>query len=273
MMVTMMLVSWSPFIHNNQIWLYFQKQPFLVVFQKTTENSCYFRLFTYLCTRLANNSYMDRKIHAIITGDIVRSESIGLDKRDDLIKTLRCALEDLQRHSSMKMEIYRGDSFQIIVDNPVKSLRIASMIRTYLIGNAPEDEKNGWDARISIGIGAIDYKGESIVVSDGEAFRLSGRGLDNIEKGRLTVATCWEEVNEEVDASIGFVDNLITSLSRNQAKLLYLAIAEELPQVEIAGRTGKSQQNISKTLNAAKEPLLSRYLNRYESLIAKHCEQ
>lgn len=24
---------------------------------------------------------MDRKIHAIITGDIVRSESIGLDKR------------------------------------------------------------------------------------------------------------------------------------------------------------------------------------------------
>lgn len=216
---------------------------------------------------------MDRKIHAIITGDIVRSESIRLDKRDDLIKTLRCALEELQRHSPMKMEIYRGDSFQIIADNPAKSLRIASMIRAYLIGNAPENEKNGWDARISIGIGAIEYKGESIVVSDGEAFRLSGRGLDNIEKNRLAITTCWEDVNNEMDASIGFVDNLITNLSRNQASLLYLAVAEELPQVEIAGRTGKSQQNISKTLNAAKEPLLSRYLHRFESLITKYCEQ
>lgn len=216
---------------------------------------------------------MDRKIHAIITGDIVRSESIGLDKRDGLIKTLRRALEELQHHSPMKMEIYRGDSFQIIVDNPEKSLRIASMIRAYLIGNAPEDEKNGWDARISIGIGAIEYNGESIVVSDGEAFRLSGRGLDNIEKNRLTITTCWKDVNDEVNASIGFVDNLITNLSRNQASLLYLAVAKELPQVEIAGRTGKSQQNISKTLNAAKEPLLSRYLNRFESLITRYCEQ
>lgn len=204
---------------------------------------------------------------------MVRSESIGLDKRDDLIKALRCVIEELQHQSPMKMEIYRGDSFQIIVDNPAKSLRIASMIRAYLIGDAPKDEKNGWDARISIGIGTIEYNGESIVVSDGEAFRLSGRGLDNIEKNRLAITTCWEDVNDEVDASIGFVDNLITNLSRNQASLLYLAVAKELPQVEIAGRTGKSQQNISKTLNAAKEPLLSRYLNRFESLIKKYCEQ
>lgn len=204
---------------------------------------------------------------------MVRSESIGLDKRDDLIKALRCVIEELQHQSPMKMEIYRGDSFQIIVDNPAKSLRIASMIRAYLIGDAPKDEKNGWDARISIGIGTIEYNGESIVVSDGEAFRLSGRGLDNIEKNRLAITTCWEDVNDEVDASIGFVDNLITNLSRNQASLLYLAVAKELPQVEIAGRTGKSQQNISKTLNAAKEPLLSRYLNRFESLIKRYCEQ
>lgn len=92
---------------------------------------------------------MDREIHAIITGDIVRSEAIGLHKRNDLLKTLRHALEELQRHSPMRMEIYRGDSFQIIADNPAKSLRIASMIRAYLIGNAPEDEKNGLDVRLS----------------------------------------------------------------------------------------------------------------------------
>ena len=212
------------------------------------------------------------KIHAVITGDIVRSESIGLDKRDLLLNMLRHIHNELQSLSAMKMEIYRGDSFQIIVSNPAQSLRIASMIRTYLIGNTPKGEKGTWDARISIGIGSIDYNGESIVVSDGEAFKLSGRGLDSIEKSRLAVATCWNEVNEEVNASIGFVDNLISSLSANQAQLLYLAIAEQLPQVEIEAKTGKSQQNISKTLNAAKEPLLSRYLNRFETLITKYSE-
>lgn len=212
------------------------------------------------------------KIHAVITGDIVRSESIGLDKRDLLLNMLRHIHNELQSLSAMKMEIYRGDSFQIIVSNPAQSLRIASMIRTYLIGNTPKGEKGTWDARISIGIGSIDYNGESIVVSDGEAFKLSGRGLDSIEKNRLAVATCWNEVNEEVNASIGFVDNLISSLSANQAQLLYLAIAEQLPQVEIEAKTGKSQQNISKTLNAAKEALLSRYLNRFETLITKYSE-
>ena len=87
------------------------------------------------------------------------------------------------------------------------------------------------------------------------------------------MATCWNEVNEEVNASIGFVDNLISSLSANQAQLLYLAIAEQLSQVEIEAKTGKSQQNISKTLNAARESLLSCYLNRFEALITKYSEQ
>lgn len=216
---------------------------------------------------------MDKKIYAIITGDMVRSESIGLDKRDSLIKALKNVNDELQCHSSMKMEIYRGDSFQICVSDPGKSLRIATMIRTYLLGYSPENDNVGWDARISIGIGTIDYHGEKIVVSDGEAFRLSGRGLDHMEKGRLAVATCWDEVNEEVNASIGFVDTLITGLSRNQAKLLYLSVAKELSQVEIARRTGKSQQNISKTLSAAKESLLSRYLDHFENLINRHCKQ
>ena len=61
------------------------------------------------------------EIKAIITGDIVRSEQISLDKRDLLIKVLRDIVEDLQKISPMKMEMFRGDSFQIAVQCPEPS--------------------------------------------------------------------------------------------------------------------------------------------------------
>lgn len=210
------------------------------------------------------------KIKGVITGDIVRSESIGLSNRDNLIQVLRKTVDDLGRHSTMKMEIYRGDSFQIVVDAPEKSLTIASMIRASLAFHTPEGEKYDWDARVSVGIGEIDYQGESIVVSDGEAFRLSGRSLDNMDKGRLSISTHWEDVNGMTNATIGFVDNILSSLKRNQAHLVYLSLAEQLPQTEIAAKTGKSQQNISKTLNTAKEPLLAKYFAYFEETINKH---
>lgn len=213
------------------------------------------------------------KNKAVITGDIVRSEFIGLDKRGELLKALQQVCEELQKFSPMKMEIYRGDSFQIVMERPEVSLKVATLIRSYLISKTPQGEKNIWDARISIGIGEIDYVSTSIVVSDGEAFRLSGRGLDNLDKARMCISTKWDMVNEEVAASIGFVDYTITKLSVKQAQLLYMTDALELSQLEIAARIGKSQQNISKTLITSLEPLLSLYWEHFEKLINRYNEE
>ena len=210
---------------------------------------------------------------AVITGDIVRSELIALDKRDLLIQVLHQIVENLQDKSPMRMELFRGDSFQIVVDSPEMSLKIASMMRAGLKSNTPKGSKTEWDARISIGIGTIDYQGDSIVTSDGEAFKLSGRGLDTMEKNRLAVNTCWQDVNEELDAGLAFVDDLITGWSVNQANAVYLSVGRGLSQANIASTIAKSQQNVSKTLTSAKESLLVRFSDRFEAIIKKHKEQ
>ena len=92
------------------------------------------------------------EIKAIITGDIVRSEQIELDKRDLLIQVLQETVDGLQSKSPMSMELFRGDSFQIVVEKPEMSLEVASMIRAGLKSNTPADSFVVWDARISIGI-------------------------------------------------------------------------------------------------------------------------
>lgn len=213
------------------------------------------------------------EVKAVITGDIVRSEQIALDKRDLLIQVLQATVEELQSKSQMTMELFRGDSFQIVVDKPEMSLEIASMIRAGLKSNTPTDSIVTWDARISIGIGTIDYQGDRIVTSDGEAFKLSGRGLDTMEKSRLTINTCWQEVNEELNAGLAFVDDLITGWSVTQAKTIILSVGKGLSQANIASSIAKSQQSVSKSLTSAKESLLVRFLARFETIIINHKKQ
>ena len=213
------------------------------------------------------------EIKAVITGDIVRSEQIALDKRDLLLTALREIVEDLQEKSPMKMEMFRGDSFQIVVEHPEASMEIATMIRAGLKSYSPADANEVWDARLSIGIGTIDYQGDNIVTSDGEAFKLSGRGLDAMERDRLVVKTCWQDVNDELDASLVFVDDLITGWSVNQAKTIFLSVAQGLSQAHTAAVITRSQQNVSKTLTSARESLLVRFLNRFETIILNHIEQ
>ena len=207
------------------------------------------------------------EMKGVITGDIVRSEQIAIDKRDLLLGVLRDIIKDLRNKSPMKMEIFRGDSFQIVLERPEAALEIATMIRAGLKASSPTGV---WDARLSIGIGTIDYQSDSIVTSDGEAFRLSGRGLDAMGKSRLAAKTCWEDVNEELDVMLAFVDDLITGWSVNQANAVYHSVALGLLQADIATQIEKSQQNVSKTLNSSKEWLLKLALNRFETIIKRH---
>ncbi|MDO4789411.1 MAG: SatD family protein [Porphyromonas sp.] len=207
-------------------------------------------------------------IRGVITGDIVASSAIRAEYRDILPGGIEEIVQKLSAVlSPAKMEVFRGDSFQIVVERPEETVRMAVLLRAGIKGKTPEEVKRPWDVRLAIGIGEISYLSDKVVLSDGEAFHLSGRELDDIGKRRLTVRTRWEELNEELEVSTAFADDIISRWTVSQAKVLYEALLHGTTQKEMGLNMGMSSQNVGKLLRAGKENLIALYLNRTRKII------
>ncbi|WP_418992428.1 hypothetical protein [Alistipes sp.] len=205
----------------------------------------------------------------VITGDIVRSTAVGPALRTRLLEAVRKTAQELEMLSDLKIELYRGDSFQILVDDPVQALRIAVLLRAGLRCNTPDREKSRWDARLAVGVGEIEYASGEVATSDGPAFRNSGREFDELGKKRLAVRTPWPEVNDELRVSTAFADDVISGWTPRQSPALYLSLLHPMNQREIAAVLSQSGQNVSKLLGAGREPLIRLYLERYELLVSR----
>jgi hypothetical protein len=69
---------------------------------------------------------MENKIYAIITGDIIKSSNMIPGNLIKLMEDLPGFGRRLQlMYTGMRMETYRGDSFQILLDTPEDALYIA----------------------------------------------------------------------------------------------------------------------------------------------------
>lgn len=209
------------------------------------------------------------KIKGVITGDIVSSSTIQLEWREKLLFVMQTIAEELKGISDLQIEFFRGDSFQLLVEQPENALLMAVLFRAGLISHTPLEGKKRWDARISIGVGEVSFLADNVVVSDGEAFQLSGREMDDIKKKRLTLRTRWEQVNEELSVSTAFADDIISRWTPAQAEVIYLVLLHGITQKEVASRIDKSPQTVNKLLSYAKESLIKKYLERYQQLILK----
>ncbi len=208
------------------------------------------------------------EIKVVITGDIIESSVIQIEYRDILLGSVRKIANDLSVIEPVKIEFFRGDSFQMIINHPENAIKIAILLRAGLKSHTPKECKKLWDARLSLGVGTISYHANNIVVSDGEAFQYSGRKLDEIGKRRLIVKTRWSDANEELQVSTAFADEVISSWSVSQSQATYQALLYNTSQKEIAHKFKKSAQNISKLLSAAKVNLIQMYIERYHNLIS-----
>lgn len=212
------------------------------------------------------------KIYAVITGDIVKSRKLGKD-REKVLSILKETLNSLKGFKGDSIggisEIFRGDSFQIVVSKPTTALEIAIFLKARLLTETIK-EKN-IDVRIAIGIGKVEsLNKKNIPESDGEAFRLSGSALDNISKyRRLSIKSSIDELNTQLAFISSSIDSITRRWSPEQAEAILLWISGDT-QTSISKKIGISQPAVNQRLQLGGHFALNESFELFKHLIGKN---
>ena len=164
------------------------------------------------------------KIYSVLTGDIVGSTKFkGEDRRflhECFVSSSRELMNSFSEVIPYPPEFFRGDSWQFLITDPSKSLRIALFFRALLKSSMKEGLV---DTRISIGVGSIEFLPlDKVSSGDGEAFRLSGRGLETIHKPHRMGVFLPDEhesnITKAFDIMIKLIDSKASEWTKKQAK-------------------------------------------------------
>lgn len=216
---------------------------------------------------------------AVISADLLSSSSYPAELLERAIHTLNREFKELQKltDKSSEFEIYRGDSFQGIIYSPEESLLFALRIKTAINKLHLKDNessrafKREADLRMAIGIGTYDFKRDSILESNGQAFQFSGRTLDEMKKDnrKLRLATSVDNINEEFNASFLLFDTLSDKWSTASAEVIYYLL-KGFKETEIAAELGISQSAVNQRKKAAGWDAIEVLLHRYKNVINAH---
>lgn len=222
-------------------------------------------------------------LYAVLTGDLVGSSRLSPGKRDKLLDALKSAFARVSDRHARKgdhhqegdkalaaFEIYRGDSFQGLLEDPAEALEVALVIRGCLRANQPGGSDTPWDARIAIGIGAIDQKPERTPEGTGEAYTRSGPLLDSLKSDqRLRIRSPWEDVDREVNTGGALLDAVLAKWTPAQAET-FLELVRGRSRKEIAEDFGISQAAVHYRVKGAGWTAVHRFLKRYRSLVKRN---
>ena len=198
---------------------------------------------------------------SILTGDIINSR-----KNSDAswLKTLKETLKTFGV-TPKNWQIYRGDSFQLEIENVGEALFAALKIKAFL------KTLENIDVRIGIGIGKKEHNASKITESNGEAFVNSGFAFDNyLKKQSLAIKSPWQDIDEELNLALDLALLTIDSWTVNSAEVFKLSLEKkEATQKEIADILGVTQGRVSeRQKRAGLEPIM-KLENRFRKIITE----
>ncbi len=191
---------------------------------------------------------------ALITGDIINSRQI-LDQ-GFWLNPLKKLLGNWGSHPG-NWEIFRGDSFQLEIQNPADSLLAAFQIKALLKSlSLPDQTKRSSpvDVRMAIGIGEKTHQADRISESNGEAFVRSGEKFEQLKGEMITLAvnSPWEEWNKEINLYLRLAAIPMDSWSISSGELmLEMLINPDRKQAEIGEVLQINQNSVSKRYKVA----------------------
>lgn len=198
---------------------------------------------------------------SILTGDIIKSRKnqnvIWLETLKDVLNTFG--------GSPKFWQIYRGDSFQLKIENSEKVFYAILKIKSHLKSTI------NMDVRIGIGIGEKEFKADKITESNGEAFINSGFAFDNyLKKQNLAIKTPWQELDEELNIAFDLALLTIDSWTKNSAEVFKLSLeSENITQKEIAEILGITQGSVSERQKRAGFEQIMKLEKRFRKLITQ----
>jgi hypothetical protein len=191
---------------------------------------------------------------SVITGDIIGSRH---QESQHWVEDLKKILAPFGE-TPLQWEVYRGDEFQIEVQNPEDALLAAILVKAHL-----RTIKS--DARMSIGFGDKTHNAQRISESNGSAFIHSGELFETLKKQKVTLAvrTGNSEVDEKlnlmIQLALTFMDNWLVQSAD------FVAVAIENPtlsQEELGQKLGINQAAVSRRQKRAQFDLVM-HLDRY----------
>ena len=203
---------------------------------------------------------------AILTGDFVKSSNVTPDLLDTAMQQLAQTAKDMaewMRPADLRFTRFRGDGWQVCIEQPWLSLRAALVFLAILRAGGTK-----LTSRISIGVGPVVTLGTSNL-SDGQgaAFETSGRGLDSMKSNdRISLNGTGMLPKDLIIASL--LSELAVYWTPAQAEAAALYLHPDNPTLkEIAAKLGISEQAVSYRLKGAGTYKIRRALEEWEDLV------
>ncbi|MGM8362601.1 transcriptional regulator [Flavobacterium sp. ARAG 55.4] len=197
---------------------------------------------------------------AVITGDIIDSRKLSSAVWMSDLKAV------LNQYGSepKNWEIYRGDSFQLII-------AVEDALEAALLIKAAVKQHKELDVRMAIGVGKVDYLSDKITESNGAAFINSGECFENLKKQTLGIQTPWEQFNTTFAVIFSFMLIIVDNWTSTSAEIVKKALENpEINQNQLASALNrKSQSSISSSLKRAAYDELKNMIAFYKQEIKK----
>jgi len=214
---------------------------------------------------------------AVLSGDIINSSKLDPKIRQELFKRLEAFLKDLmKKDKQFKAETNRGDWFQCMTKKPKDSLRYALLIKSFLrrlrlneVKEMGGTKSSILDARIAIGIGEIDFEGDRLGNSDGTAFHVSGRLLENMKGTSKSLAAATEKneaLNEEWFALLTLVDFILSKTTASQCEVIQRKL-QGFKETDIAKELSILQSAVNQRSSASGWNAIDVALKQFEKTI------
>ena len=181
---------------------------------------------------------------AVITGDVINSKK---NAPQIWLTPLKKELNRIGK-TPKSWQIYRGDSFQAVINNPVDALLIAMKLKASL------KSVKGINVRMAIGIGSRTYNAAKVTESNGSAFVHSGEKFEmlNQEKQNLGIKSEWPQFDNEMNLYLKLALIAMNNWTVNAAEIVRVAMENpEKSQQQLGKMVGIKQSAISTRLRRA----------------------